>query len=183
MTAWQFSGFAFGLIAYAVGWIWGGRPERFAAGVLIVACMVSTIIFRWQIGGFHLPALLLDVVRLLVFGWFSLRSDRWWPFVATASIGLMVFVQGARLVDPSISQYAVASADVGLGFLLDLALLLGACERRLAGETRVAPSAWNKAALLTAKVRGRQTRSRSPVGAFTRPGAIGAHAPAEAWPP
>jgi len=164
MTAWQFSVFAFGLIAYAVAWVWGGRPERFAAGVLIVVCMVSMIVFRWQIGGFHLPALLLDMSRLLVFGWLCLRSDRWWLFVVTASIALMVFLQGARLVDPSISQYAVASADVGLGFLLDLALLLGAWESRLAGEPPVAPLAWAKANRLTAtrrsgsRVRGRQVR-------------------------
>ena len=163
MTAWQFSGLAFGLVAYAAAWLRGGRPERFGAAVLLIVCMISSIIFTWRIGGFHLPALLLDVGRLLVFGWLCLWSDRWWPFVATASIGLMVVVQGARLVDPSISQYAVASADVGLGFLLDLALLLGPWERRLAGEPPAGPAAWAKAERASAARRpGRSTAHQSP---------------------
>ena len=159
-TSWQVVGMALGLVAYAVAWVWGGRPERFAAGVLIVVCMVSMIVFRWQIGGFHLPALLLDIGRLLVFGWFCLRSDRWWPFVVTAGIGLMVFIQSARLVDPSISQYAVASADVGLGYLIDLALLFGVWERRLAGELAAGPAAWAGAARAAAALPGRQREGR-----------------------
>ena len=113
--------------------------------MLIVVCLISAIIFRWQVGGFHLASLLLDIGRLLVFGWLCLRSDRWWLFVMTAGIGLMVLVQGARLVDPSLSQFAVASADVGLGYLIDLALLLGVYERRLAGEPPAGPAAWAKA--------------------------------------
>lgn len=161
-TSWQVVGMALGLVAYAVAWVWGGRPERFAAGVLIVVCMVSMIVFRWQIGGFHLPALLLDIGRLLVFGWFCLRTDRWWPFVVTASIGLMVFVQSARLVDPSISQYAAASAGVGLGYLIDLALLLGVWERRLAGELAAGPAAWAAADREPATARGRRSKAPRP---------------------
>lgn len=153
MTAWQFSGVAFGLVAYAVAWIWGGRPERIAAGVLIVVCLLSAITFRWQVGGFHLASLLLDIGRLLIFGWLCLRSDRWWLFVLTAGIALMVLVQSARLFDPSVSQYAVASADVGLGYLIDLALLLGAYERRLAGEPPAGRAAWAKAAGITSAPR------------------------------
>ena len=76
MTAWQFSGLAFGLVAYAAAWLRGGRPERFGAAVLLIVCMISSIIFTWRIGGFHLPALLLDVGRLLIFGWLCLWSDR-----------------------------------------------------------------------------------------------------------
>lgn len=167
MTSWQFSGLAFGLLAYAAAWVWGGRPERFGAAVLLLVCLISGIVFTWQIGGFHLASLLLDIGRLLIFGWLCLRSDRWWPLVVTACVGLMVFVQSARLFDPSISQFAAASADVGLGYLVDLALLLGVWERRLAGEPPAGTAAWAKAVRTTVARRSRRARTRPPETCLT----------------
>lgn len=150
MTVWQLVGFVFGLPVYALAWVLGGRAERIGAAVLLIVCMLDTIIFRWQIAGLHLPMLAADTVRLIIFGWLCLSSDRWWPLMATAAMGLMVLVQAARVLDPTITQYAVASAGVGLGYLIDLALLLGVLERRLAGEPPAARAAWTQAKRVTA---------------------------------
>lgn len=162
MTVWQLVGFAFGLPVYAAAWVLGGRTERLGAAVLLIACMTGAIIVRWQIVGLHLPMLAMDTLRLIIFGWLCLMSGRWWPFVATAAMALTVLVQGARVFDPTITQYAVASAAVGLGYLIDLALLLGVFERWLAGEPPAGPAAWAKAIRATAARRSREDKTRSP---------------------
>ncbi len=150
MTIWQQVGFAVGLPIYALAGVLGGRAERMGAAVLIIACMADTLIFRWQIAGLHLPMLAADTLRLAVLGWLCLRFDRWWLLMATTAMGLMVLVQAARVLDPTITQYAVASAGVGLGYLIDMALLLGVLERWLAGEAAAARAAWARAERVTA---------------------------------
>ena len=158
MTPWQVGGLLFGFVAYAVAWAWGGRPERLGAGVLLFACLLSSLSYRWEIGGLYLAAMAQDSVRLLIFGWLCFRSDRWWPLVTTAALGLMVLMYVIRLLDPAFSHFAMASGHVGLGYLIDLALLLGVCERWLAGEPPAGPAAWAKAARATAARRDRRDR-------------------------
>ncbi|MDQ7813907.1 MAG: hypothetical protein RDU12_14470 [Brevundimonas sp.] len=145
MTPWQTCGIAFGFLAYAVAWVWGGRLERFGAGVLLFSCLLAFLTYQWEVGGHYPVAMALDSVRLLVFGWLCFRLDRWWPFVVTAAIGLMVMGYVLRLLDPTFSHLAMASAHIGLGYLIDLALLLGVFERWLAGEPAAGPAAWAKA--------------------------------------
>lgn len=162
LTPWQVAGYAFALAVYAVAWTRGGRPERFAAGVMTVDLLVTTVTFSWTIDGVHSPALLQDCVRLLIFGWLCFRSNRWWPFVVAAANGQMIFVHVAQLLNPGVSHYAVASAHVGLLYLIDLTLLLGVFERWLAGERPAGPAAWAAADRATAARRGRRGKARSP---------------------
>ena len=165
LTPWQVAGYAFALAVYAFAWTRGGRPERFAAGVLIVDLLVTRLTFNWTIDGDYLPALMQDCVRLLIFGWLCFRSNRWWPLVVAAAIGQMIFVHVAQLLNPAVTHYAVASAHVGLGYLIDLALLLGVWERWLAGEPRPGPAAWAKADRITTARRDRGDRpSEQPAG-------------------
>ena len=158
MTPWQVGGLLFGFVAYAVAWAWGGRPERLGAGVLLFACLLSSLSYRWEIGGLYLAAMAQDSVRLLIFGWLCFRSDRWWPLVTTAALGLMVLMYVIRLLDPAFSHFAMASGHVGLGYLIDLALLLGVWERRLAGEPPAGPAAWAAADRATAVRRNGRNR-------------------------
>ena len=162
LTPWQIAGYAFGLAVYAIAWTRGGRPERFAAGVLIIDMMVTRLTFSATIDGHHLPALVQDCVRLLIFGWLGFRSNRWWPLVAATANGQMIFVHVAQLLNPALTHYAVASAHVGLLYLVDLALLFGVWERWLAGEPPTGPAAWAKADRATAGMRGRRVRTRPP---------------------
>ena len=150
MTPWQMAGIAFGLAVYVLAWFRGGRPERLGAGVFVVTFVVSAIIFDWEIGGFFWAALVLDCARLVIFGWLCFRYDRWWLLVVTAAVGLTVLAHALRLLDPGFSQVALASSAVGLGYVIDLALLLGVWERRLAGEPPAGPAAWAAAARIKA---------------------------------
>jgi len=158
VTPWQIVGLWLGLIVYPIVWIRGGRPERLGAGVLLFGYALSSLTFEWKVGGFHLAAMIEDCLLLLVFGWLCMRSDRWWPLVTTASMGLIVLTHVVKLLDPGFSQYAAVSARIGLGYLIDLALLLGVWERRLAGEPPAGPAAWADAARATTARRNRKAR-------------------------
>ncbi|WP_332660446.1 hypothetical protein [Brevundimonas sp.] len=144
-TPWQFGGMVFGLAVYAIAWTWGGRPERLGAGLLLMVTLLAEFTYRWQVEGFYPAGLAQDGVRLLVFGWLCFRLDRWWLFPMTAAHALIVLAFVLRYADPSLSQNALAAALVGLGYLVDLSLLLGVVERWLAGEPAAGPAAWARA--------------------------------------
>jgi len=177
LTIWNFVGLWFGLAAYAVAWTWGGRPERFAAGISISYCLLSYLTYRWEIGGLHPAGFVEDCVRLLVFGWLCLRSARWWPFVATAGILLKVVVYVPVLLDPRLSEISAFSAQVGLGYLVDLSLMLSAFERRLAGESPARRAAWAAADMATTARRKRKEGARAADASRTAPGSGGAVLP------
>lgn len=132
----------FGLAVYAIAWVRGGRPERLGAGILLLVTLLSEFTYRWQVDGFYPAGLAQDGVRFLIFGWLCFRLDRWWLFSMTAAHGLIVLAFVLRFADPALSQNAFAAALVGLGYLVDLSLLLGVVERWLAGEPAASPAAW-----------------------------------------
>ncbi|HEY0600655.1 hypothetical protein [Brevundimonas sp.] len=156
MTLWQSGGLAFGYLVCAVAWFRGGRPERFAAGVLVLGGLLAGPANAWRVGGVFPLWLALDGGSLLIFVWLAFRSDRWWPMVAASSYGLIVLAQAIRLTDPTFSHYAMVSAHVGLGYVTDLSLLFGVWERWLAGEQPRGPAAWATAQRLTAARRQRE---------------------------
>ena len=150
MTLWQSCGLAFGFLVYAVAWFGGGRPERFAAGVLVLISLLASQANAWYVGGFYPGFMVLDGASVLIFGWLSLRSDRWWPMVATAGFGLIVLGHLIRQIEPAaLSHYAMVSAKIGLTYVTDLAVLLGVWERWLAGEPPAGRAAWAAAARRT----------------------------------
>lgn len=153
MTSWQVSGILIGMVAYVVAWVWGGRPERLAVGILVFYGLLSSMIYKWDLDSSGMLATALNSARLLAFGYLCLRFDRWWPYVITAALVLMVFIHSAKLMDPSISQFTLASAAVGLGYLIDLVLLLSICERWLSGEPPAGPAAWARAGRTQARAK------------------------------
>ena len=157
MTLWQSGGLAFSYVVYAVAWLWGGRPERFGVGVLLLNSLIASRAYAWPVGGFYPGFAVTDVASFLIFGWWCLRSDRWWPMVAASGLGLIVFGRVLRLVEPALSHDAMVSAHIGLGYVFHLALLLGVWERGLAGEGPAGSAAWFKAKRATAaRRRGRR---------------------------
>ena len=138
-------------VAMIVGWLRGGRPERFAVAVLLFKDLLlgsPSIVWRtsivWRIGDVYIDSALEDALMLLIFGWLALRSDRWWPFAATAALALTVLVHILTIVT-DISWDAAVSARVGLGLLMYAALLGGVAERWLAGELAVSDGAtWRR---------------------------------------
>ena len=150
MTPWQSGGLALGFVVYAMAWLRGGRPERLGAGVLLFGALLAGPANAWEIGGVYPAWVVLDGAILLLFVWLCFRAERWWPMVAASAYGMIVLSQGIRLMDPTFSHYAMVSAHIGLGYVVDLALLVGVRERWLAGEPAAGPAAWAKAARLTA---------------------------------
>lgn len=132
----------FGLAVYALAWFRGGRPERIGAGIMIFVCLLAEITYRWHVDGFYPGGLVQDCVRFLIFGWLCFRFDRWWLFPATAAHGLIVLAYVLSLESSALSHNALAAALVGLGYVIDLSLLLGVLERWLADERPAAAAAW-----------------------------------------
>jgi hypothetical protein len=160
LTIWNFVGIWLGLVAYAVAWVWGGRAERFAAGVLLACCLLSFITYKWEIGGFHPASFAENCARLLIFGWLCLRSDRWWTFVITAALALILLVDVLALLDPDFSVMEAMSAQVGLGYVIDLTLLFSVFERWLADEAPAGRAAWAAADTATAARRRQKDEAR-----------------------
>lgn len=163
MTVWQIGETWFWIAACAVAWIWGGRPERFAAGLLLLDEYVSMhLTFHWRIEHAYSLAVATYCGMLLVFGWMALRGRRWWPLAMTAILGLVLATYGLKLGNPTLSHFAAASARVGLFYLMDLALLVSVLERWLAGERPAGPAAWIRAERVAAARRGRKARPADP---------------------
>lgn len=161
VTSWQIGGLVFGYVVYAVAWTWGGRPERFGAGVLFLTSLLSAQANAWEVGGFFPGFMALDGANLLIFGWLCLRSDRWWPLIIAAALGLIGLASVIRLLDPTFSHSAFVSAKIGLAYVVDLALLLGVGERWLAGERPAGSAAWAKAVRARAALRDQGVARRS----------------------
>lgn len=160
MTVWQVAGTWFGLMAYAVAWVRGGRPERIGAAVLLLDSLVSAVLYRWHIGHIYPNAIVKEAICLLFIGWLAFRSDRWWPSVTAAALCLVILTYSLRLADPTLTHFAAVSAHVGLNYLIDLTLLFGVLERWLAGERPAGAAAWARAARATAASRDRRRERR-----------------------
>lgn len=154
MTFWQSAELVFGYTAYAVAWLYGGRPERFGASVLLLSCLLASHANAWVVDGLYPGFMVMDAVIFLAFASLNFRSNRWWTAAAAAAAGLIVLGHVIRLSDRSFPHDAMASARIGLAYVLDLALLLGVWERWLAGEAPAGPAAWAKANRITAARRG-----------------------------
>jgi hypothetical protein len=164
VTIWGVVGVCLGMAAYPVAWFWGGRPERFAAAVMLLHFAVAAMsyAYQWEFHGLHLPRIIDDYVRLLIFGWFCLRANRWWPFLMTAAMALAAMVDVVAFLDPSVSRWDAATAKIGLGYVLDLTLLLSVFERMVAGEPPAVRAAWVRADMATAARRNRRSRRSRP---------------------
>lgn len=142
ITPWMFAGQVLGMAAQGVAWFRGGHAERFAAGVLLFGNLVSSITFRWKIGGVYVASILQEVVVMAIFVALAQRSNRWWPFMAAALMVLVVLANAAPLLSPGLSNRDVSSAQIGLWFFIDATLLLSVIERWLAGERPVSAMRW-----------------------------------------
>lgn len=90
----------------------------------------------WNIGDVIVDPAVEDTLMLLIFGWLAVKSNRWWPFVVTATTALTVLVHLLSIVT-DISWDAAISARVGLALLMYVAMLGGVAERWLAGEASI----------------------------------------------
>lgn len=131
------------LVTPVICWAWGGRPERYGAGLALWTNLAFTSP-TWLIGDVYVDSFIEDMIEAAGFGWLAFRSNRWWPFVATIAAVFALLVHVLTMVT-DISWDAAVSARVGLGLLLYVALTAGALERWLAGEPSAAAfSVWRR---------------------------------------
>ena len=130
-------GFVLAAGSYATGWLKGGHPERFGVAILVTEHLISRFFQTWQVGGLYVGVATSEFLLLLVFCWLALHSTRWWPFIVTAALGLMLLVLVIATRAPDLSRNDIAAAHNGLGWLVNLAVLAGVGERWMAGERAV----------------------------------------------
>ncbi len=121
-------------VAFVLGWLRGGHPERFGVMVLLVDHVGATHLFAW-VHSFALEAA-LDVLLLTIFGGLAFRGGRWWPYVVTAALALIVTVHLLAGLT-WIGRYDALSARIGLWILVYATVLVGVGERWLAGDRAV----------------------------------------------
>lgn len=69
--------------ALITAFIIGGRPERFAAGVAVVASILSAVLAvnTWQ--SLELQSFSIDLAALFGFWFVAITSNRFWPYWVT----------------------------------------------------------------------------------------------------
>lgn len=123
-------------VAFALGWLKGGHPERFGVAMLLSGAQIELFIVHWRIGELEAGIAGTQAVLLLIFARLAFRSDRWWPLAVTGCLVLILMVHTLTVLT-TVSFYATQSARVGLWLLLHLMVLAAVGERWLAGEAAV----------------------------------------------
>jgi hypothetical protein len=133
------------LVVFAVAWLKGGHAERTGVAICIVAYLAAYAGRSLRVGDVHVGDAASDLIVMLAFGWLALRSNRWWPFAATAVMVLTMAVHASMVLVPELTVRGDVSARLGLSVMLILALFAGVAERWLAGERPVSESAtWKR---------------------------------------
>lgn len=98
-----------GCTTYAL--VWGGAPERIAASVYALSCVVTFIALaasrpRWQ--SVEVGVFILDVVTFAIFCVLAMRANRFWPIWVSGLLGLGVLGHLARWAGPDVFWWAYA---------------------------------------------------------------------------
>ena len=124
----------------------GGREERLAAGGLLANAAVTVLMrdYSWpQLQG---AEFVVDVLTLLLFTAIALRTPKYWPMAAAAFQLLGVMTHVAKMIDPSLQQWAYMTAIVIWTYLIFIAIGVGTwnswrAQRQPANAAAAAPSA------------------------------------------
>ena len=116
--------------------LWLGRwPERAAAVAMALAWFASAVVLnKVRLWGVDTTVMLVDVALFATITTIALRSDRWWPMVASAFLGLVVLIHLAVILDPKIWGRSYFVAANIFSYLTMLTLLAGALTRAARGE-------------------------------------------------
>lgn len=127
------------LIVIALSAWKGGRTERAAAATLLAQLIFSSLVNHTD--GFRLEegVLAADLAALVVYVVLAFRTNRRWTLWATAFQALAVLTHVARMLDPSLRQWAYMSTAILWGYAVLGALIVGtvqvALQRHGAAET------------------------------------------------
>lgn len=133
------------LAVFLVAWLKGGHPERTGVMICVLAFLAAYAGRGLRVHDLHLGDAVSDLIITFAFGWLAMRSNRWWPFAATAVMVLTMAVHMSMLLVPELTARGDVSARMGLSLALVLSVLAGVVERWLAGERPVSESAtWTR---------------------------------------
>lgn len=116
------------LLATCCGYsiVFGGGPERTAAGILLAAVAATATVgqlhFR-QFSGPEIGILLVDFATFTALMVLAVRADRFWPMAVAACVGVGLMAHASILLAPGIvpSVYATLHAFSAYPTLLILA--------------------------------------------------------------
>lgn len=133
------------LAVFLIAWLKGGHTERTGVAICVLAYLASYAARPLQYGDLQVGDAVSDVIVTIAFAWLAMRSNRWWPFAATASMILMLVVHASMVLIPELTVRGDMAARMGLSVVLVLSLFGGVVERWLAGERPVSESAvWTR---------------------------------------
>lgn len=118
-----------GLIAIiasvVIAWKWGGRDERFAAGIFLAATIASRIADQGNFAHIQSTVFIIDFALFAALLILALRSDRFWPMWAAAfqAVGTMVHI--ASMTETGDFAWAYAVGLIFWSYPVVFALMAG----------------------------------------------------------
>ncbi|WP_309088240.1 hypothetical protein [Phenylobacterium sp.] len=104
----------------------GGADERLAAYTVVIAWLLTKLLYRYQGGQTEWGILAVDLGAMAVFVQIALRSQRHWPMFAAGFHLLSLVTHLARTVDPTVGGWAYITAQIIWGYLLVFSIGYGA---------------------------------------------------------
>jgi hypothetical protein len=95
----------------------GGREERIAAAGVLVAWLLTTIVYRTGLRETQWPVLVIDSCLLVLYLWIALRSTRYWPLFTAGFKLLAVVTHIANYLDTGVSGWAYWTAEIIWSYL------------------------------------------------------------------
>ncbi len=129
--------FLAGLIAtLGLAAIYGGKPERWVAGMFAVATIASHLLYTGPTQRYHATELSVAVVDLALLAGITIvlaKADRFWPIALFAIHGVTVLAHIVKLLDTTIVKQAYAIAIAAPSYLAIATLTAGVIrhQRRL----------------------------------------------------
>jgi len=106
--------------------LWKGRSEeRVVASAMLLAALGTYVLRDPRWSGPQWTSFAIDVAFLVVLVVISLRTKRYWPITMAAFQLLAVVIHTARMLDPTLSAWAYATAEVIFTQLTLVSLAVG----------------------------------------------------------
>jgi hypothetical protein len=90
----------------------GGREEQLAAVGLMLSTLTTVFLSDRRWVGLQWSAFAADTCLLVLLTWMTMRTRRYWPFMAAAFQLLCVAIHVARFIDPGVRAWAYATGQV-----------------------------------------------------------------------
>lgn len=103
----------------------GGIEERVTAAALLLSVGVTVLLRDRSWSHLQVAGFVMDVLVLVVLVAISLKSPKYWPMAAAGFQLLAVLIHVAKMIDPSVQDWAYITAIVIFTYLMIGALGVG----------------------------------------------------------